>query len=145
MSLQEIIQNDIFNILKHISNNFDIPINILIKRYIPELEIYNKEKKKRLNYGKLHNYNLSNTHRCIARCWGGEKSVKYIIKEKKWIFGTKCKIRKYGTTNYCQTHLKQVKKKGHPDNGDFDKDVPHNHYNKYKKKIEIKFSIKYNL
>jgi len=143
MSLEEIIQKDIFNLLQHVSNNFDIPLNILLKRYIPTLEIYNKVKRQRTNYGKQPNYDFTDNHRCIARCWGGKESVKYIVKEKKWVFGTQCKIHKYGTTNYCLTHLKQVKKKGHPEHGDFDKNVPHNHYIKYKNKIENKFSITY--
>lgn len=143
MILEEILKQDIFNLLQCVSIKFNIPLNILLKRYIPNVKIYNKIKRKRTNYGKQPNFKFPNNYRCIARCWGGKKSVKYIVKDKKWIYGSQCKIHKYGLTNYCLTHLKQVKKKGIPDHGDFDKPVPHNHYLKYQNKIENKFKITY--
>lgn len=143
MCIEEILKQDIFNLLQCVSNEFNIPLNILLKRYIPKVKKYNKIKIKKTNYGRKPNFKFTNKYRCIARCWGGMKSVKYIVKNKKWIFGTQCRIHKYGLTNYCLTHLKQVKKKGTPHHGDFDKPVPHNHYLKYKNKIENKFKINY--
>jgi hypothetical protein len=143
MNLEEILKQEIFNLLQCISSKFNIPLNILLKRYIPNVIIYNKIKRKRTNYGKQTNFKFPNNYRCNARCWGGQKSVKYIVNDKKWIYGSRCKIHKYGLTNYCLTHLKQVKKKSIPNHGDFDKPVPHNHYLKYKNKIENKFKITY--
>jgi hypothetical protein len=141
MLLEEILRQDIFNLLQCVSIKFNIPLNILLKRYIPNIKPYKKIKRKRTDYGKKQCFNIPKDYKCIARCWGGKDSVKYIVKEKKWIYGTQCKIHKYGITNYCLTHLKQVKKKGHPEHGDFDKKVHHNHYLKYKKKIELKFRL----
>ena len=142
MLIEDILKQDIFNLLQAISIRFNLPLKLLLERYIPNVKIYKKIKRKRSNYGKKAPFQFPNKYRCIARCWGGKDSVKYIVKNKKWIYGTQCKIHKYGTTNYCLTHLKQVKKKGHPEHGDFDKPPPHNHYLKYQNKIEKRFQIK---
>jgi hypothetical protein len=139
MILEEILKQDIFNLLQHVSIKFNLPLNLLLKRYIPTLNVYKKIKRKRTDYGKKQSFKFPHKYRCIARCWGGKDSVKYIVKEKRWIYGTQCKIHKFGTTNYCLTHLKQVKKKGIPEHGDYNKNPPHNHYLKYKNKIEQKF------
>jgi len=141
MSLEEVIKQDIFKLLQCVSIKFHIPLNKLLERYIPNIEYYEKPKRIRTDYGREENYKIPKNYTCMARCWGGKQTVKYIVKDKKWVYGTRCKIHKFGTTNYCLTHLKQVRKKGIPDHGDFDKPVPHNHYLKYKKKIENKFSI----
>lgn len=142
MLLEEILKQDIFTLLQHVSIEFNIPLDLLLKRYIPKVKVYKKIKRKRTDYGKKPAFQFPNKYRCIARCWGGKESVKYIVKDKRWVYGTQCKIHKFGTTNYCLTHLKQVKKKGTPEHGDFDKAPPHNHYLKYKNKIEKKFKIK---
>lgn len=142
MNLEEVIKQDIFKLLQCISIRFNIPIDKLLKKYIPNVEYFEKPKRQRTNYGREENFKIPEKYTCVARCWGGKDTVKYIVKDKKWIYGTRCKIHKYGTTYYCLTHLKQVRKNGIPDHGDFDKPVPHNHYLKYKNKIELKFSIK---
>ena len=144
MLLEKILQEDILILLKHISIKFNIDINLLLERYIPNIKLYKKIKIKRLNYIRKPLFKFPNKYRCMARCWGYKESVKYIVKDKKWIYGTQCKKRKFGLTNYCQIHLKQVKKKGIPEHGDFNNPPPHNHYLKYKNKIEQKFKIKKN-
>ena len=141
MILEQIIKQDILSLLKFISIKFNIPINLLLERYIPKLKIYKRIKRNRNNIRKP-SFKFPNKYRCLARCWGGKDSVKYIVKDNTWVYGSRCKRRKYGLTNYCQTHLKQVKINGFPKHGDFNTPPPHNHYLKYKNKIEKNLNIK---
>jgi hypothetical protein len=142
MLLQKIIIEDIFNLLLCIHLKFNIPLNLLLKRYIPNFKIITKIKRKRTKLPRKSTYKFNDIARCMARCWGGEKSVKYNMADKKWTYGYRCKRHKYGLNNYCITHLKQAKKNGHPGHGDYNTTPPHLHYYKYKNKIEKRFKIK---
>lgn len=80
-------------------------------------------------------------NRCMARCWGGAKSVKFDQDSKKWKYGYQCHKRKTNLTDYCGIHLREINK-GYLTHGRIDGPVPHPHYNKYQKKIEIQNAIK---
>ena len=84
--------------------------------------------------------NIDRRFRCMARCWGGEKSVKYDHNDNTWSYGHQCKRRKQTDIDYCGIHQAEIDK-GYLTHGRIDGDVPHPHYNKYKIKIEIKNTI----
>ena len=89
--------------------------------------------------------NIDRRFRCMARCWGGEQSVKYDNINNTWSYGYQCKRRKQSDIDYCGIHQSEIDK-GYLTHGRIDGDVPHPHYNKYKLKIEIKnTSLKNNL
>ena len=84
-------------------------------------------------------------YRCMARCWGGETSVKYDSITNTWSYGYQCKRTKQIGLDYCGIHQAEIEK-GYLTHGRIDGEVPHPHYDKYKLKIEIKNSmIKNNL
>ena len=144
MHLQKIIKEDIFNLLLCIHYKFQIPLKILLDRYIPNFKIVTKIKRKRKKHTVKPLYKFKDNVRCQARCWGGEESVKYNPITKTWKYGTRCKKHIHNKEKYCLTHYNQSKKNGgSPNHGDYDKPPPHLHYYKYKKKIEKRFKIKY--
>ena len=51
-------------------------------------------------------------------------------------------VKKNNLTMIDSKGVINLKKKGFPEHGDFDKYPPHNHYLKYKNKIEKRFQIK---
>lgn len=143
MLLNDIIKQDIFRLLFSIHYKFNIPLNELLKKYIPEISIEKKKPKRtRFNNKKKPRYKFTKNYQCRARCWGGKESVKYNVKTKTWTYGYQCSHQKFGLYDYCKLHLKQFKKNGYPDHGNFDEVPPHLHYYKYKKKIEKRFKIK---
>jgi hypothetical protein len=152
--MNNIIIDDIKLLIKYLYNNYNskYDLDFLYKRYVPNISI---EKKNEISENKLNKSNKSNKfikfkkrnyipskcNRCIARCWGGEKSVKYNIITKKWTYGTQCSRYKF-RENYCLTHYKQSISNYGCTHGIFSEEPPHPHYNKYKIKIENVFKLK---
>ena len=102
---------------------------------IPEPKINNKKKivrKKTI---------IEPRFRCMARCWGGEKYVHLDTITKEWSLGYQCKRKKINNLDYCGIHQLEIDK-GYLTHGRIDGDVPHPHYEKYKRKIEIKNALK---
>lgn len=152
--MNNIIINDITLLINHLYNNYNskFDLDFLYKRYIPNISIEKKNEKSENKSNKYNSnkYNKSNKqkkyipvkcNRCIARCWGGEKSVKYNIITKKWTYGTQCSRYKF-REKYCLTHYKQSISNYGCTHGIFSEDPPHPHYNKYKYKIETLFKLK---
>lgn len=75
--------------------------------------------------------------RCVARCWGGEKSVMFNKETNEWSFGVRCKRKHLDGKDFCGTHQKEMDN-GYLTHGRFNEPVPHRHYEKYKLKIESK-------
>jgi len=140
-SFSEVITNDITKFLYQISTILDLPVDILLSRYLPKIKTF-KKKKRKVVFKKKNKYHFQNKYRCIARCWGEKHKVMYEVKTRKWIYGTQCKNHRYGLNKYCKTHLKQFKNNGIPHHGNYGSDPPHMHYDKFKKKIESKFFIR---
>ena len=84
---------------------------------------------------------LDPRHRCMARCWGGEKYVKYDSSNKEWSYGYQCHRKKLPNFDFCGLHQNEIDN-GYLTHGRIDGEVPHLHYNKYKIKIEKQNSIK---
>ena len=143
--MEEIIRNDIENLVETLSKyNSNFSLEFLRNRYLPNINI----KKEKNTVKKIQTKPRKSTkhfvprieYRCIARCWGDETPVKYDVKNKTWIYGKQCS--KYKTNgDYCKIHYKQYLSSQGLKHGVFSRDPPHSHYNKYKKKIELKFNI----
>ena len=101
---------------KDLSNNFPL-----------EKIIFYKKKLIKFSKPREKNFIPPDRFRCNARVWGGPTSVRKI--NNKWCYGHRCSRYKIHKTNYCKTHLKTLP------HGDFDKNPPHNHYNKFKQQI----------
>ena len=127
---------DFEKLLFCLSLKYNLPYSELTKRYLPNIVLYKKEKRKR-KFKVKNRYVLYSKYRCEARCMNIQRPVTYDPVNKKYIYGSQCKRKKYGLFNYCLTHQKQYEKYGTPYHGDFDKEVPHNHFLKYKKKIDL--------
>ena len=145
--MDNIIIDDIKLLINYLYNyNSSFDLDFLYKRYIPNISIEKKNEIKlnktiKLNKKKKKpNYIPSKCNRCIARCWGGEKSVKYNIFTKEWTYGTRCSRYKF-RSDYCLTHFKQSISNSGCTHGIFSEPPPHPHYNKYKIKIEKMFQI----
>ena len=144
--MNDIIIEDIKNMINSLKNNYNCKYNLefLYERYIPNISIEKKSVKtikKRIKLKKKNNIPESQ-YRCIARCWGGEKSVSYNPITKKWSFGYQC-TRYKSNNRFCLTHYKQYKSSRGLTHGIYSEPPPHPHYLKYKQKIELKFNIKY--
>ena len=132
-----IIKNDIYNLCYSLHIKYNIDLDILLKTYIPNISL-NKPVKKIIKVKRFKRFK-----RCKARCWGGKHSVKYNPITKKWSFGTQCMRNSINNSHYCLTHHKLSLKKNGLKHGIFNQDVPHDHYLKYKQKIENYFNIKH--
>ena len=140
------INKDIINLITSLQNfsNSDIDLEVLKKRYIPNI-INSLPKKRKLPQNKnLKKFKIKiknkTKKRCTARCWGGPSSVKYNPVTKKWYYGTQCK--KNGVkNNYCLMHYKQTLRSYGLSHGDIKSQPPHQHYLKYKKKIIERFNL----
>lgn len=146
--MNNIIIDDIKLLIKYLHTNYNSKFNLdfLYERYVPNISIEKKNKipenkSTKLKKNKKKNYIPANCNRCIARCWGGEKSVTYNIITKKWTYGTQCSRYKF-RANYCLTHYKQSISNYGCTHGIFSEDPPHPHYNKYRNKIEKFFKLK---
>ena len=129
-----IIKNDIYNLCYSLHIKYNIDLDILLETYTPNIS-FNKPVKKTIK--------VNSFKQCKARCWGGKHSVKYNPITKKWTYGTQCMRNSINNSDYCLTHHKlSLKKNGLP-HGRFNENVPHDHYLKYKQKIEKYFNIKY--
>ena len=142
--MNDIIIEDIKNMIKsiHIESNYSL--EFLYERYIPNISIEKKfeKKKKKITNSKKKNNIPELKYRCIARCWGGEKSVNYDPINKKWTYGYQC-TRYKSIDTFCLTHYKQFKSNFGLTHGIFSEEPPHPHYLKYKYKIEKRFKVKY--
>ena len=145
--MNEVIIQDITNLVKSLfyTYNSELELNDLLKRYIPNISIEKKtekiKKNKKIKF-KKKNYIPHNSHRCIARCWGGQSSVLYNPMTKKWTYGRQCSRYKSNGA-YCLTHYKQSISSLGLTHGIFTEHPPHPHYLKYKNKIELKYNLKY--
>jgi hypothetical protein len=143
--MNDIIIEDIKNMIQSLNNNYNskYSLEFLYERYIPNISIEKKSvkiSKKRIKLKKKNKIPELN-YRCIARCWGGEKSVSYNPITKKWTYGYQC-TRHKSIDTFCLTHYKQLKSSSGLTHGIFSDDPPHPHYLKYKHKIESKFNLK---
>ena len=143
--MNQVISEDINNLIEYLFYNYKSNYNLsfLKSRYMPNIIIKKKNEKRKKKKFKLKkkNHVPNIKYRCMARCWGGKKSVKYNPINKKWYYGTLCsRYKSHG--NYCLTHYKQSLTSYGLSHGNFNDEPPHPHYNKYKKKIELLFNIK---
>jgi len=102
------------------------------------LVVPNSNRKSKKTIRKLTE--LEPRYRCMARCWGGEESVKYDYNTNTWTCGYQCKRKKQSGLDYCGIHQNEIDN-GYLTHGRIDGEVPHPHYDKYKIKIEIKNSM----
>ena len=141
-SINYSINQDIYNLLYSLHHQYQIDLETLLYRYMPSISIENKvNKQPRKNKKKTKHRVAPPSQRCMARCWGGYKSVKYHKDTKQWKYGYQCHRRKTNLYDYCGTHLKEINM-GYLTHGRIDGPVPHPHYNKYQKKIEIQNAMK---
>ena len=133
-----IIKNDIYNLCYSLHIKYNIDLDILLETYTPNISFNKPVKKPVKKIIKVNSFK-----QCKARCWGGKHTVKYNPITKKWTYGTQCMRNSINNSDYCLTHHKlSLKKNGLP-HGRFNENVPHDHYLKYKQKIEKYFNIKY--
>jgi hypothetical protein len=144
--MNDIIIEDIKNMINSLNNNYKskYSLEFLYERYIPNISIEKKTDKNIKKRIKLKKKNKipELKYRCIARCWGGEKSVSYNPITKKWKYGYQC-TRYKSIDKFCLTHYKQFKSSIGLTHGIYTNEPPHPHYLKYKNKIESNFNIKY--
>ena len=146
--LLNVINNDINNLLNELIPLADAAYNkdFIKNRYMPCVKIKKKKKRNfKINTTRkkyVNHYVPSCNYRCIARCWGGEESVKYDPFKKEWSYGTRCKRRRVNKSEFCQTHLKHKNSMEGLRHGIYNLDPPHLHYLKYKRKIEKRYNIK---
>ena len=99
----------------------------------------------------------NNNNRCIARCWGSGSYkvtrdantniwsmgsyISYDPSSNQWTYGTRCK-RKTNNSSFCSLHIKQLDKMDSKlTHGRFDSDPPHQHYDKYRRKLLMNISL----
>lgn len=138
-SINFTIYKDIHNLLYILHNEYQIDIETLIYRYMPNISLEKKiEKQTRKNKKKTKHSVAPNDIRCMARCWGcwtKNKAVIYNEQNKRWTYGTQCPRKRNEHSDYCGTHYKQSLRPNGLSHGRFDKDPPHQHYLKFKKLI----------
>ena len=137
MSLKDFINQTINNDIEHLLETLDrlnekSNIEQLKQTYMPDID-FNKKKEKTIIFKKKTKKN-NHSERCTARCWGGANPVEYDHEKKKWIYGKQCK-KKSVNNGYCTIHYKHSLRTNGLTNGDFFKDPPHMHYEKYKIKL----------
>ena len=140
------IQNMIFSLHTRYNKNDRYTFEDLLKRYLPDIKISNVKKKNRIKVkkSKYKKQVIPNKiHRCMARCWGGEKSVRYNPITKKWSYGIQCSKYKIPNSNFCKIHHNKHNSVNKLTHGVYNMPPPHPHYNKYKLKIEKRYKIKY--
>ena len=133
----------------------------LLNRFkFKQINIYQNQKIKKkgtLTIKKKSKSLPDNHNRCIARCWGSGSYkvthdpntdiwsigsyISYNPNTNTWTYGTQCK-RNTNNSSFCSLHIKQLdtihSKLTH---GRFDSDPPHQHYDKYRRKILMAISI----
>ena len=99
----------------------------------------------------------NHNNRCVARCWGSGSYkvtkdpdtniwsigsyISYNVSTNKWTYGTRCK-RNTNNSSYCSLHIKQLDKlDSNLTHGRYDQEPPHQHYDKYRRKILMAISI----
>lgn len=144
--INSVFREDLINLIECLCTDYNTRLStqFFINRYMPNITIKKKKKfvlnRKRNKPSPMKHKKLTpaiNKFRCVARCWGGDGCVKYDTINKKWIYGTRCKRVKY-RNDLCKTHLKQFNSSKGLRHGRFDELPPHEHYLKYKQKIEKK-------
>ena len=137
--MNNLLQHDISLFLYSISIQYKIDLELLRKRYLPNITIEKKFTIKRNTSNHTTKYNKTRTlfpphHRCFARTWSNG-SVSFDSNTQSWIYGSQCSHLKHRQSNYCRVHLATIKRHSTLPHGDFRKPPPHPHYDKYKKKI----------
>ena len=96
-------------------------------------------------------------NRCMARCWGSGSYkvshdpttniwsigdyISYQPDSNLWTYGTQCK-RQSNNSQYCSIHLRQLNTDySSLTHGRVDQEPPHQHYDKYRRKILMAISI----
>ena len=70
MSINEILNQDIFNLLLSIHYKLNIDLNELLTKYMPNISIEkHKEKKTRIKKDRKERYKFEEDYQCKARCW----------------------------------------------------------------------------
>ena len=137
-SINYAIYQDIYNLLYSLHSQYQIDLEILLYRYMPNINIENNvNKQPRKNKKKTKHSVAPNSQRCMARCWGcwtKDKAVSYNEDSKTWTYGTQCPRKKQTNSDYCGTHYKQSLRPTGLSHGRFDQPPPHLHYVKFKKK-----------
>lgn len=137
-SINYAIYQDIYNLLYSLHDQYQIDLEILLYRYMPNINIENNvNKQPRKNKKKTKHSVAPNSQRCMARCWGcwtKDKAVSYNEDSKTWTYGTQCPRKKQTNSDYCGTHYKQSLRPKGLSHGRFDQPPPHLHYVKFKKK-----------
>ena len=110
-------------------------IDLYNRYYINKIHLVPTKSKQKYTKPKLP----PDINRCVARCWGGKNHVIYNSNNNTWSYGYRCKKNKTKSTDYCGIHLNEINK-GYLTHGKWDGPVPHQHYNKYKFKIESNMS-----
>ena len=141
-SINFAIYKDIHNLLYSLHHEYEIDIETLIYRYMPNISVEKKVIKKTRNNKKKTKHSIAPSDiRCMARCWGcwtKDKSIEYDAETDTWTYGTQCPRKRTGESDYCGTHYKQSLRPEGISHGRFDEPPPHNHYLKFKKLIETK-------
>ena len=132
--MQNIIHHDIYNMLYSISILYNIDIHTLTQRYLPTINIQQKNiiKRKRTNTYSSNTPLCPHTHQqCSARIWANGL-VSYNIYTKQWTYGKQCSKFRFGNASYCSIHLAVIKKNITLPHGDFHSHPPHPHFEKFK-------------
>ena len=141
-SINFTIYKDIHNLLNSLHHEYNINIETLLYRYMPNISVEKKVIKKTRNNKKKTKHSIAPSDiRCMARCWGcwtKDKSIEYDAETDTWTYGTQCPRKRTGESDYCGTHYKQSLRPEGISHGRFDEPPPHNHYLKFKKLIETK-------
>ena len=135
-SINFTINQDIYNLLLSLHNEYQIDLETLIFRYMPNISIEKKVvKQTRKNKKKTKHSVAPNEIRCMARCWGcwtKDKAVTFNSENNTWTYGTQCPRKRNNESDYCGTHYKQSLRPNGLSHGRFDEDPPHMHYLKFK-------------
>ena len=130
--MNDIIHHDINNFLYSISIKYNLDIDVLRDRYLPNINIEKKKYKFKRKIKPRSNTitsSITQPHtRCSARIWNAGH-VEFNNHTKQWIYGAQCTKIKYANQKYCSIHLKKL---GH---GDFFQPPPHPHFEKFKMKL----------
>ena len=133
--MNDIIHHDINNLLYSISIKYNLDIDVLRDRYLPNINIEKKKykfKRKIKPRSKTITSSITQPHtQCSARVWGGGH-VEFNSQTNQWICGAQCTKIKYANKKYCSLHLKKLV------HGDFFQPPPHPHFEKFKQKQKLK-------
>lgn len=146
--MNQVLIEDITELITHLYNTYNSEYSLeqLLEKYLPNISIEKKSeisekniKKNKLKKNKQHSI-APDENRCIARCWGGEESVKYNPITEEWTYGVRCKRFK-SKDKFCLTHYKQFISNNGLTHGIYNREPNYIKYKIIKNKIEKRFKI----